>query len=232
MNCRVSGDHTESYLSATPCQPSCSKRAKSSWCQFTYVIEDALVIANCASAAIREAAGQPVLLERKFDSFFFFTSYELVSLDDSSASVPPQNRIVVTRRTERFGLFEPVHCFAQKIVRLKPAARRVLSQFRLCPAFGDDSGIICPLIFRFHAAQQFLRLRLADAVRFFETIGECEQKRDDGSLVIWIDCKNVETDTLRFAGFVEQTERSAFSSAAGMASLCSCFSSAMAAALN
>jgi hypothetical protein len=30
MNCRVSGHHTESYLSATRCQPSCSNRAKSS----------------------------------------------------------------------------------------------------------------------------------------------------------------------------------------------------------
>src|SRR5258708_28720831 len=30
MNCRVRGDHTESYLSATRCQPSCSNRAKSS----------------------------------------------------------------------------------------------------------------------------------------------------------------------------------------------------------
>ena len=97
-----------------------------------------------------------VLLERKFDSFFFFARYEFVSLNDAGAGVPPQNRIVVTGRAERFGFFEPVHCFAQKIVSLKPAARRVLPQFRLCPAFGDDSGIIRALIFRFHAALAIL----------------------------------------------------------------------------
>jgi len=110
----------------------------------------------------------------------------------------------VTGRAERFSFFEPIHCFAQKIVRLKPAARRVLSQFRLCPAFGDDSGIIRALIFRFHAAQQFFRLRLADAIPFFEAIGEREQKHDDGPLIVGIDSKDVEANALRFAGFVEQ----------------------------
>ena len=103
-----------------------------------------------------EAVALPILLERKFDSFFFFASYEFVSLNDAGAGVPSQNRIVVTGRAERFGFFEPVHCFAQKIVSLKPAARRVLPQFRLCPAFGDDSGIIRALIFRFHAALAIL----------------------------------------------------------------------------
>src|SRR6266508_737548 len=37
MNCRVSDDHTESYLSATRSQPSCSKRAKSSLAAFIWV---------------------------------------------------------------------------------------------------------------------------------------------------------------------------------------------------
>ena len=92
-----------------------------------------------------------ILLERKFDSFFFFASYEFVSLNDAGAGVPPQNRIVVTGWAERFGFFEPIHCFAQKIVCLKSATRGVLPQFRLCPAFGDDSGIIRALIFRFHS---------------------------------------------------------------------------------
>ena len=92
------------------------------------------------------------LLERKFDSFFFFASYEFVSLNDAGASVPPKNRIVVTWRAERFSFFEPIHCLTQKIVCLKPAAGRVLPQFRLCPTFGDDSGIVRALIFLFDAA--------------------------------------------------------------------------------
>src|SRR5438477_746808 len=200
MNCRVSDDHTESYLSATRCQPSCSNRAKSS--SISDVNYRAGVLA-CQCSPHR--SGCPtILLERKFDSLFLFASYEFVSLNDAGAGVPPQNRIVVTRRAERFGFFEPVHCLAQKIVSLKTATRGVLPQFRFCAAFGDDSGIIRALIFRFHAAQQFFRLRLADAICFFEAIGECEQKRDDGSLVIGIDSKNVEADALCFAGFVQQ----------------------------
>ena len=135
--------------------------------------------------------------------FFFFASDEFVSLNEPGTGVPPQNRIVVTGRTERFGFFEPIHCFAQKIVSLKSAARGVLPQFRLCPAFGDDSGVIRALIFRFHAAQQFFRLRLAHAISLFEAIGECEQERNNSSLVIRIDSKNVEANALRFARFVE-----------------------------
>jgi hypothetical protein len=48
-------------------------------------------------------------------------------------------------------------------------------------------------------------LRLADAIAFFEAISECEQKRDDSPLVIWIDSKNIEANTLRFARFIKQT---------------------------
>ena len=106
MNCRVSDDHTESYLSATRCQPSCSNRAKSS-----RVCHDCRAEALCLQCASHTEACYS-LLERKFDSFFFFASYEFVSLNDAGAGVPPQNRIVVTGRAERFGFFEPVHCFA------------------------------------------------------------------------------------------------------------------------
>src|SRR5204863_4538030 len=81
----------------------------------------------CAKRARCLTGRRAQLLERKFNSFFFFASYEFVSLNDAGAGVPPQNRIIVTGRAEWFGFFEPVHCFAQKIVRLKPAARRVLA---------------------------------------------------------------------------------------------------------
>src|SRR5215472_3375697 len=53
-----------------------------------------------------------ILFQRKFDSFFFFTRDQLVSLNDPRTRVPSQNRIVVTRRTERLRCFEPMHCLA------------------------------------------------------------------------------------------------------------------------
>jgi hypothetical protein len=48
-------------------------------------------------------------------------------------------------------------------------------------------------------------LRIADAVTFFETIGQCEQERDNCLLIFRINVENVEADALRFARFVEQT---------------------------
>src|SRR5262249_29533056 len=200
MNCRVKDAQAESYLSATRCQPSCSNRAKSS----------SIPAVNCrvgplACQCSSNRSGCPtVLLQRKFYSFFFFASYELVSLNDPRAGVPPENRIVVTGWSERLRFFEPVHRLAQKIVRLEATPRRVLAQLHFCTAFSHDPGIIGTVIIRSHAAQQFFRLRLTDAIRFFEAIGECEQKHYDGPLVIGIDSENIQTDTLRFAGFVEQ----------------------------
>src|SRR5262245_25025873 len=203
INCRVLDAHTESYLWATRSQPSRSKRANSS---SNFVHSGGTIGRFCERPnTVTSNTDALPLLKRKFDSFFFCARDEFVPLNDAGAGVPPQNGIVVFGWTKRFSFFEPVHCFAQKIVSLKPAARRVLSQFRLCPAFSDDSGIIRALIFRFHAGQQFFRLRLADAVPFFEAICEREQKRDDVPLVIGIDSKNIEANALRFARLVEQT---------------------------
>ena len=152
----------------------------------------------------RRVAADRELFQRKFDSFFFFTRDELISLNDARASVPTQDRIVVTGRPERFGFFEPVHCFLEKIVRLEATPRRVLSQFHFCPALGHDPGIIRAVVVRSHAGQQLFSMRFADAVAFVETIGQREQKHDDGLLVVGIDGKNIEANALRFSRFVEQ----------------------------
>src|SRR2546423_12006806 len=86
------------------------------------------------------------LFQRKFDSFFLFPRNEFIALDHACAGVPTEDRVVVTGWSERLRFFEPVHCFAEKIVRLEATARRVLPQFRLCAAFGHDSGIIRAVI--------------------------------------------------------------------------------------
>src|SRR5205823_2094481 len=107
----------------------------------TLIVGQALSPANVLGNPERVRDCPIILLERKFDSLFLFASYEFVSLNDAGAGVPPQNRIVVTRRAERFGFFEPVHCLAQKIVSLKTATRGVLPQFRFCAAFGDGGSV-------------------------------------------------------------------------------------------
>src|SRR5439155_23063052 len=106
--------------------------------------------------------------------FFFLASNQFISLDDFRASIPTLDRIIVTPRTKRFGFFEPVHGLTKKIMRLKPAARRVLPQLHLRATLRYDSGIICAVVFRFKPREQFLCLRIANSIAFLKAIGQCE----------------------------------------------------------
>src|SRR5213080_5434863 len=95
---------------------------------------------------LRVCSGPPwnpiVLFQWKFDTLFGFSRNKAVAGDDSHARIPAQDRVIVARRTNGFGFFETSHRLAQKIVSLKPAIWRVLTQFHLRAAFGHDSGII------------------------------------------------------------------------------------------
>src|SRR6266487_5755880 len=103
MNCRVSDDHTESYLSATRSQPSCSNRVNSSLI-FVMVmmlsrlakVDRPLRRAETAQSTVRFAQQNNYsLLQRKFDWLFFFARNQLVSLNDSSESIPTKQCIIV-----------------------------------------------------------------------------------------------------------------------------------------
>src|SRR5947207_5519124 len=99
------------------------------------------------SAAVAPCCARPprtpvLLLQWKFDTLFGFSRNKAVSGDDSRARIPAEDRVIVARRANGFGFFEPSHRLTQKIVSLKPAIWRVLTQFHLGAAFGHDSGII------------------------------------------------------------------------------------------
>ena len=79
-----------------------------------------------------------------------------------------------------------------------------LGQFRFGAALGQDPGVIGALILAFNLRQEMIRLRLAHAVAFAETIGQGKEERDDGRLVIRIGRENIETDAFRFARLVQQ----------------------------
>src|SRR4030095_15465951 len=140
-----------------------------------------------------------------FDVLFGLARNQAISRDDSRAGIPPQYWVIIPRWPNRFGLFEPGHRLAQKIVSRKPAIRRVLTQFHLRPSLGHDSGIISVVVRRFHPGQQFLGLSIADAVTLFKAVGQCEQERDNCLLIFGINVKNIEADALSFTRFVEQT---------------------------
>src|SRR5437763_7842377 len=119
------------------------------------------------------------LLKRKFNSFFRLARHQIVSRDNPGTGVPAQKRVIVVGRTNGLGFFEPTHCFAKKIVSLKPAIGRVLSKFRFPATLRHDPGIISPLVFRFHSRKELFRLGVADRVAFFESVRQREQQRDD-----------------------------------------------------
>src|SRR5437763_8191786 len=104
---------------------------------------------------LRVCSGPPwnpiLLFEWKFDRLFGFSRNKAVAGDDSHARIPAQDRVIVARRTKGFGFFETSHRLAQKIVGLKPAIRRGLTQIRLRAPFGADSRIIRVVVSGFHS---------------------------------------------------------------------------------
>src|SRR5437763_1726048 len=96
MNWRVSDDHMVSYLSATRCQPSCSKRVNAS--SAVFMVRRELCCAGDNQHALRTAK-RLKLLQRKFNRLCFFERHKFIALDDSRAGIPAQDRIIVTCRT-------------------------------------------------------------------------------------------------------------------------------------
>src|SRR5881398_3133116 len=107
MNCRVNGDQTASYFSATRCQLSYSNRVNSS------------PFPTVRAKWLR-------LLQRKFDGLFFLPRNELISLNDSRTCVPTEQSIIIAGGTNCFCRFKPAHRFAKKVVCLKSATGCVL----------------------------------------------------------------------------------------------------------
>lgn len=145
------------------------------------------------------------LFQGKFDALLFLAWYQFVSINDACTRIPTQYGIIMARRSQGFGLFKPMHCFAQKIVRLEPTPRGMLAKLHLRPALEHDSGIICAVVIGFYPGQQFFGLRFANPVPFIEPVGQGEQEHDDGLLVVRINGENVQTNALGFAWFVKQT---------------------------
>src|SRR5437667_6720151 len=128
--------------------------------------------ARCPSAETRWK--RILLFQRKFDWLFFLARNEPVSLDDSSTSIPTQQCVVVSRWTNCFRLFEPVHRFAEKVIRLKPAPRSILAQLGFGATLSKDSGVVRALILIANAPEQLLNLCIAYAIALRKTVGKGE----------------------------------------------------------
>src|SRR5438093_11275206 len=66
--------------------------------------------------------------------------------DQPRASIPAENRFIVSRRTERLGFFIPAHRFAQPIMSVMPGPRHVTAELCLRPPFADDPHIVSPFV--------------------------------------------------------------------------------------
>src|SRR5882672_12963737 len=72
---------------------------------------------------------------------------EVVTHDDSSAGVPPQDRIVVAGGTNRLRLLVPFHRVAQPFVGVVARSRPALLQSGFGLSLADDAGVIGAVIF-------------------------------------------------------------------------------------
>src|SRR5437762_12375141 len=94
------------------------------------------------------------LFERKFDWLFFFARNQLVSLNDSRASIPTKQCIIMAGRTNCFRFFKAAHSFAKKLVRLEPAAGCILGQFCFSPTLCEDPCVIGTLVAALNSGQK------------------------------------------------------------------------------
>src|SRR5258708_27415317 len=111
---------------------------------------------------------------------------QLVGHDDAGAGIPAQERVVVSGRTDRLGLFEPGHRLAQIFVGLESRTWTTLPEQRLGPALRDDSGIIAPLIRVTELRQQVLSASHPHAITFAEAIRDAEQQDDQRLLLLGV----------------------------------------------
>src|SRR5450432_2374090 len=80
---------------------------------------------------------EKALLERRFD-FFLVARDQLVLCDHARAGVPTEQRIVVSRRANRFRFLKLPHRFAQTVMRIMAGPRSALGKFRLSAPLGED----------------------------------------------------------------------------------------------
>src|SRR5205814_6043666 len=121
-------------------------------------------------------------LKRQFDALLF-PSHKPVFLNHSRAGIPAQQGVVVSCWSNGFSSLEPMHCFAEAVVCVMAAAWRSSGELRLCAAFGQNAAVVSTLIRALYPHEDFLRLRVADAVTFAEAIAQRQQQRDKSRLV-------------------------------------------------
>src|SRR4026208_1871799 len=119
-----------------------------------------------------------------------------VSHQKTRARVPAQNGIVVAWRPTRLGLLITNHRLSNPLVSYKSATGATQVQQSPGAPLRNDAGIISALVFITKSRQQRAGCAPARPGAVCELIGDGEQKRDNGLLVVGITAKNVETDAL------------------------------------
>src|SRR5215510_9280264 len=96
----------------------------------------------------------------------------MVAHDNSSAGVPPQDRVVVAGGAYLLRLLIPFHRVAQPFIGVVARPRPSLLQPGLGLPLADNAGVIGALIFVLNARQQLFGLSGADGVALGESVGD------------------------------------------------------------
>src|ERR1017187_4048848 len=119
------------------------------------------------------------------------------------ASIPAEDRVIVSGGSDRFGLLVPIHCLAQLVVGGKAGARGPLVEPGLGDPLADQAGIIRPLIWRREICQRLAspphRAHVAaELVRLRQELGA------ERRLIARIHRRNIPADALRRPGLIEE----------------------------
>jgi len=71
-------------------------------------------------------------------------------------------------------------------------------------ALADDAGVVGPIVIVVQAGEEFLRLRVADAIASAESVGQRQQENHQRLLMVRLRPEHVQADALRLRRFIEQ----------------------------
>src|SRR5258708_1616985 len=109
-----------------------------------------------------------------------FTRAEIISHYDTSAAIPSQDRLVITRGPHRLGRFKAIHRLAEKLV----CSHSVLCKHRLSTPFVHNAGVVSPFVIAADTGQVFRDASIADGIVLAKTVAHSEDNVYQSVLIV------------------------------------------------
>ncbi len=106
-------------------------------------------------------------------------------------------------RADRLGLLVALQRLLEKVIGHEARVRPAVAKHGARAPFADDAAVVGPLVLAVEAREDFLGATDVDG-RPFELVGQGEQQRDEGLLVVRLDLQDVQTDALGLPRLVQE----------------------------